>query len=147
MGFIKEFKEFAMRGNLIDFAVGVVVGGAFTKVTGAFVDGIVMPLIGLVVGGQDFSDLKLILQKPEAAQIDATGQIIRAEITEVAIRYGEFISTIIDFTIVAFAMFLVVKATNKLRKQKDAAPAPTAPPEPSSQEKLLAEIRDILKKS
>lgn len=145
MGFIKEFKEFAMRGNLIDFAVGVVVGGAFTKVTGVFVDGIVMPVIGLVVGGQDFSDLKLILQKAENARMDEAGQVVQAEISEVAIRYGEFISTIIDFTIVAFAMFLVVKATNKLRKQKDAAPP--APAEPNNQEKLLTEIRDLLKKN
>lgn len=143
MGFIKEFKEFAMRGNLIDFAVGVVVGGAFTKITGVFVDGIVMPVIGLLVGGQDFSDLKLVLQKAESARLDDNGKLIQAEITEVAIRYGEFFSTIIDFTIVAFAMFLVVKATNKLRKQKDAEPSPA---EPSNQEKLLAEIRDILKK-
>lgn len=145
MSIIKEFKEFAMRGNLIDFAVGVVVGGAFTKVTGVFVDGIVMPVIGLVVGGQDFSDLKLILQKAENARMDEAGQVVQAEISEVAIRYGEFISTIIDFTIVAFAMFLVVKATNKIRKQKDAAPP--APAEPSNQEKLLTEIRDLLKKN
>lgn len=144
MSFIKEFKEFAMRGNLIDFAVGVVVGGAFTKVTGIFVDGIVMPVIGLFVGGKDFSDLKLVLQKAESARMDEAGQVIQAEITEVAIRYGEFISTIIDFTIVAFAMFLVVKATNKLRKQKEALPVHA---EPSNQEKLLSEIRDILKKS
>lgn len=144
MGFLKEFKEFAMRGNLIDFAIGVVVGGAFTKVTGVFVDGIVMPVIGILAGGQDFSDLKFILQKAQSAKLDEAGNKIQAEITEVAIRYGEFISTIIDFTIIAFAMFLVMKASNKLRKDKESAPAPS---EPTTQEQLLTEIRDLLKKS
>lgn len=143
MGFIKEFKEFATGGNLIDFAVGVVLGGAFTKVTGVFVDGIVMPVIGILAGGQDFSDLKFILQKAQSAKLDEAGNQIQAEITEVAIRYGEFISTIIDFTIVAFAMFVVMKASNKLRKAKESVPAPS---EPTTQEHLLTEIRDLLKK-
>jgi large conductance mechanosensitive channel len=143
MGFIKEFKEFATGGNLIDFAVGVVLGGAFTKVTGVFVDGIVMPVIGILAGGQDFSDLKFILQKAQSAKLDEAGNQIQAEITEVAIRYGEFISTIIDFTIVAFAMFVVMKASNKLRKEKESVPAPS---EPTTQEHLLTEIRDLLKK-
>ncbi|MFM1745284.1 MAG: large-conductance mechanosensitive channel protein MscL [Bacteroidota bacterium] len=141
MGFIKEFKEFATGGNLIDFAVGVVLGGAFTKLTGAFVDGIIMPAIGLLAGGRSIADLKFILQKAEKARFDQSGNLIQAEVTEVAIRYGEFLSTAIDFAIVAFAMFLIVKASNRMRKQKE-----TAPSEPSSQEQLLTEIRDLLKK-
>jgi large conductance mechanosensitive channel len=144
MGFIKEFKDFAMRGNLIDFAVGVVVGGAFGKVTSAFVDGIIMPVVGKLIGGQDFSDLKFKIQDGTKAVLDSAGNMTTKEVPEVFIRYGEFITTVIDFTAVAFAMFLVVKAMNKL-KEKEAA-APSAPPAPSKEEVLLGEIRDLLKK-
>jgi large conductance mechanosensitive channel len=144
MGFIKEFKDFAMRGNLIDFAVGVVVGGAFGKVTSSFVDGMVMPIVGKLIGGQDFSDLKYKIQEGTKAVMDASGNIVNKEVPEVYIKYGEFITTLIDFTAVAFAMFLVVKAMNRI-KQKEAE-APAAPPAPTKEQELLSEIRDLLKK-
>jgi large conductance mechanosensitive channel len=144
MGFIKEFKDFAMRGNLIDFAVGVVVGGAFGKVTSSFVDGMVMPIVGKLIGGQDFSDLKYKIQEGTKAMMDASGNIVNKEVPEVYIKYGEFITTLIDFTAVAFAMFLVVKAMNRI-KQKEAE-APAAPPAPTKEQELLSEIRDLLKK-
>lgn len=144
MGFIKEFKEFAMRGNLIDFAVGVVVGGAFGKVTTAFVDGIVMPVIGKLIGGADFSELKYRIQDGSKAVLDATGTVVTKEVPEVYIRYGEFITTIIDFMAVAFAMFLVVKAMNRLKNKEEEALAPSS--EVSKSEALLTEIRDLLKK-
>ncbi len=144
MGFIKEFKDFAMRGNLIDFAVGVVVGGAFGKVTSAFVDGIVMPVVGKLIGGQDFSELKFKIQDGSKSVMDAAGNIVTKEVPEVYIRYGEFITQVIDFIAVAFAMFLVVKAMNNLKKKEEAAPA--APPAPTKDQQLLSEIRDLLKK-
>lgn len=144
MGFIKEFKDFAMRGNLIDFAVGVVVGGAFGKVTSSFVDGMIMPIVGKLIGGQDFSDLKFKIQEGTKAVMDASGNIVNKEVPEVYIKYGEFITTLIDFTAVAFAMFLVVKAMNRI-KQKEAE-APAAPPAPTKEQELLSEIRDLLKK-
>lgn len=143
MGFIKEFKDFAMRGNLIDFAIGVVVGGAFGKVTSAFVDGIVMPLIGKIVGGQDFSDLKFKIQDGSKAVMDAYGNITTKEVPEVYIRYGEFITTIIDFIAVALAMFIVVKTMNRLKAAEE---NDTPPPPLSKEETLLTEIRDLLKK-
>jgi len=144
MGFIKEFKDFAMRGNLIDFAVGVVVGGAFGKVTSSFVDGIVMPVIGTLIGNQDFSEMKMKIQDGSKAIMDAAGNVTTKEVPEVYLKYGEFITTIIDFTAVAFAMFLVVKAMNKMKAKEAAEPAP--PPAPSKEETLLTEIRDLLKK-
>jgi large conductance mechanosensitive channel len=144
MGFIKEFKDFAMRGNLIDFAVGVVVGGAFGKVTTAFVDGMVMPIVGKLIGGVDFSDLKLQIQDGTKEVIDSTGNIVTKEVPEIFISYGAFISTVIDFIVVAFVMFMVIKGMNKMKKADEAAPA--APPAPSTQEVLLGEIRDLLKK-
>lgn len=144
MGFIKEFKDFAMRGNLIDFAVGVVVGGAFGKVTTAFVDGMVMPVVGKLIGGVDFSDLKLKIQDGSKEVMDASGKLVTKEVPEIFISYGAFISTVIDFIVVAFVMFLVIKGMNKMKKADEAAPA--APPAPTTQEVLLGEIRDLLKK-
>ena len=144
MGFIKEFKDFAMRGNLIDFAVGVVVGGAFGKVTTSFVDGMVMPVVGKLIGGVDFSDLKLKIQDGSKEVLDSTGNLVTKEVPEIFISYGAFISTVIDFIIVAFVMFLVIKGMNKMKKADETAPA--APPAPSAQEVLLGEIRDLLKK-
>lgn len=137
MGFVKEFKEFAMKGNLIDLAVGFVMGAAFTKLTSAFIDGMVMPVIGLIQG-KDLSDWKMIL-KP--AVIGPDGKETAAE---VAIKYGTFISTVIEFLVVALVMFMVIKAINRMKKKQEEAPAP--PPEPSSTDKLLMEIRDSLKK-
>ena len=136
MGFVKEFKEFAVKGNLVDLAVGFVMGAAFTKVTSAFIQGMVMPLIGLIQG-KDLSEWKWVV-KP--ASVDASG----AEVAEVSVKYGTFISSIIEFIVVAFVMFLVIKAINAMKRKQEEAPA--APPEPSSTDKLLIEIRDQLKK-
>lgn len=144
MSIIKEFKEFAVKGNLIDFAIGVVVGGAFGKVTTAFVDGMVMPIVGKLIGGQNFSDLKYKIQDGSKEVIDSAGNIVSTIVPEVYIEYGQFITTVIDFTVVAFVMFMVIKAMNKLKKNEEAAPS--APPAPTKEEVLLGEIRDILKK-
>jgi large conductance mechanosensitive channel len=130
---LKEFKEFAMKGNLIDLAVGFVMGAAFTKVTNAFINGMIMPLVGLIQG-KDLSEWKLPLK-------DAVMENGKVKTAEVAIKYGDFISFTIEFLIVAFVMFLVVKAVNKMKKKQEEAPV--APP---AQEVLLTEIRDLLKK-
>jgi large conductance mechanosensitive channel len=133
MGMMKEFKEFAMKGNVVDMAVGIIIGGAFGKIVSSLVGDVIMPPIGLLLGGVDFSDLALTL-KEAADGSDA-----------VTVKYGAFLMTVIDFLIVAFAIFMVVKGMNKLKKKEAAAPPP-APPEPSSTDKLLMEIRDSLKK-
>ena len=128
--FLEEFKAFAMRGNVLDMAVGVVIGGAFGKITTSLVNDIIMPLISMLTGGIDFSSWKWVLK---AAQGDA----------EVAVNFGNFIAVVLDFIVIALAIFCMLKAINKLHKKKEEAPA--APPEPSAEEKLLAEIRDLLK--
>ena len=135
MSMVKEFREFIARGNVIDLAVGVIIGGAFGKIVSSLVDDVVMPPIGLLTGGIDFSDMKLILKPGDEA----------AKIPEVAIQYGVFINTLIQFIIVAFVIFLMVKLVNSLRRQEAAAPAPAAPPAPTPTESLLVEIRDLLK--
>ncbi len=135
MGMLKEFKDFAMKGNLVDIAVGFVMGAAFKQVVTSFTGGIVSPLIGLIFKA-DFKDVKYILKEGVA---DEAGKITG----EVAIMYGEFLTNVIDFIIVAFVMFMVVKAVNAMKKKEE--PAPEAPKGPS-QEELLAEIRDLLKK-
>ena len=129
--FLEEFKAFAMRGNVLDMAVGVVIGGAFGKITTSLVNDIIMPLISMLTGGIDFSSWKWVLK---AAQGDAA---------EVAVNFGNFIAVVLDFIIIALAIFCMLKAINKLHKKKEEAPA--APPEPSAEEKLLTEIRDLLK--
>ncbi len=141
MAILDEFKAFALKGNLIDFAVGVVVGGGFTKITSTFIDGIVMPLIGKIVGGQDFSELKFKIQDGTKEVLDASGNIVNRAVPEVYIRYGEFISAVIDFFMVALVMFFVVKAMNKLRKKAEEETVVVKP----NQEILLEEIRDLLK--
>ena len=133
MGMASEFKDFAMRGNVVDMAVGIVIGGAFGKIVSSFVQDVLMPPIGLVLGGVDFSNLAIVLK-------DAVG-----ETEAVLIKYGVFVQTVIDFIIIAFAIFLVVKAMNSLKKEEEEAPP--APPEPSAEENLLTEIRDLLKRS
>lgn len=130
---LKEFKDFAMKGNLIDLAVGFVMGAAFTKLTNSFIQGLIMPLVGLIQG-KNLSDWKIVLK-------DAVMQDGKEVSAEVAIKYGDFISITIEFFIIAFVMFIVVKAINKLKKAKEEAPAP-----PPAQEVLLTEIRDLLKK-
>jgi large conductance mechanosensitive channel len=131
MSMISEFKEFAMRGNVVDLAVGIVIGAAFGKLVSSLVDGVIMPLVGLVVGGVNFSELAIVLAEAEG------------EAAAVTLNYGAFIQTIVDFTIIAFAIFLVIKLMNRMKRKQEAAPA--APPEPSEEVKLLTEIRDALK--
>lgn len=133
MGMLSEFKEFAMRGNVIDLAVGVVIGASFGKIVTSLVSDMIMPPIGWLIGGVDFSALKWTLQP---ATIAANG----VAVDPVSINYGLFINAVIQFAIVAFAIFMVVKAINRLRK-----PAPAAPAGPSDEVKLLTEIRDALK--
>ena len=132
MSMMKEFRDFAMRGNVVDMAVGIVIGAAFGKIITAFVNGVLMPPIGLLVGGVDFSELAMTLQ-------EASG-----DVAAVTLNYGAFIQTVVDFIIIAFAIFMVVKAMNKMKKKEEAKPA--APPKPSAEENLLTEIRDLLKK-
>ena len=124
MGFIKEFKEFAMKGNVMDMAVGVIIGGAFGKIVTSLVNDILMPVLGILTGGIDFTGLK-------------------ATIGDANITYGQFVQSVIDFVIIAFCIFLMIKGMNKLNKKKE-EPAPEAPAGPT-QEELLAEIRDLLK--
>lgn len=143
---LKEFKEFALRGNVVDLAVGVIIGGAFGKVVSSIVSDIIMPPIGRLTGGVNFSDLFINLDPSKKLPTgEAITSLAQAKTAGVAvIAYGQFINVAIDFTIVAFAIFMLVKAMNTLQKQPaPAAPAP--PPEPPAQEKLLAEIRDLLK--
>ena len=139
--FMEEFKTFAMRGNVIDMAVGVVIGGAFGKITTSIVNDIIMPLISMLTGGINFSSWKLVLKQ---AVLDAQGAVVSEE---VAVNFGNTNAVILDFIIIAFAVFCMVKALNNLhRKKEEEAPAEEpAPPEPSAEEKLLMEIRDLLK--
>ena len=132
MGMMSEFRDFAMRGNVVDMAVGIVIGGAFGKIVSSFVNDVLMPPIGMALGGVDFSDLAMTLK-------EAGG-----DVAAVTLNYGSFIQTVIDFIIIAFAIFMVIKAMNKLKKKEEAAPA--VPPKPSAEETLLAEIRDLLRK-
>ena len=142
---IKEFKDFAMRGNLVDLAVGVVIGGAFGKVVSAFIDGMVMPLVSLLTGGVDFNNLYLPLgEKVKAAvAVDPTLPLDKAKELGSVVAYGSFITVLIDFLVVAFVIFLVIKGMNTMKKKEAAAPPP-APPAPSKEEVLLTEIRDAL---
>lgn len=128
MSLLKEFRSFVMRGNVVDMAVGIVIGAAFGKIVSSFVSDVLMPPIGLLLGGVDFSNLMITIKA-------ASG-----DVPAVAVKYGVFVNTIIDFIIIAFAIFLVVLGMNKMQKKKE-----EAPPKPSSEEKLLAEIRDLLK--
>lgn len=142
MSWIKEFKEFAQKGNLVDVAVAFVMGGAFGKVVSSLTDGIVSPLISLITGGVDFSKKALVLRQA-VKEVDASGTVVN-EVAEVSIKYGAFLTATLDFIIVAWVMFLMIKAINKAKGQ--ANEVPPAPPEPSSTDKLLMEIRDSLKK-
>lgn len=134
MSMMTEFKDFAMRGNVVDMAVGIVIGGAFGTIVSTFVANVLMPPIGLLLGGVDFSDLAVTLK---AAEGDAEA---------VLMSYGVFVQSVVDFLIIAFAIFLVVKAMNTLKKEEP-EPEPEAPPEPSKEEVLLTEIRDAIRSS
>ncbi|MCX4373134.1 MAG: large-conductance mechanosensitive channel protein MscL [Dysosmobacter sp.] len=143
-GFVAEFKEFISRGNVLDMAVGVIIGGAFGKISTSLVNDVIMPAISMLTGGIDFSSWKVILK---AAVAGADGVIDPS--TEVAIRYGTFLATILDFLIIAFAVFCLIKGINTFRRKKTEPEEPAGPapePEPSNEEKLLTEIRDLLKK-
>ena len=131
MGMLKEFKEFAVKGNAVDMAVGIVIGAAFGKIIASLVADVIMPPIGVLVGGVDFTKLAFILK-------EASG-----DVHAVTLNYGKFIQSVVDFTIIAFAIFMMVKLINKLKKQE--AAAPVVPPEPTKEELLLTEIRDLLK--
>jgi large conductance mechanosensitive channel len=131
MGMLQEFRDFAVRGNVVDMAVGVIIGAAFGKITTSLVNDVMMPPLGMLLGGVDFSDKAVVLRAAEGA------------VPGVAVKYGIFVNTIIDFAIVALAVFFLVKAINSLRKQQAAAPAP--PPAPTREELLLTEIRDALR--
>lgn len=136
MSFISEFKEFAMRGNVIDLAVGVVIGGAFGKIVSSLVNDVVMPLIGKILGGVNFTELAVVLTP---AQMGADGKEVAAA---VLLRYGAFIQSIIDFALIALAVFMAIKVINRLQRKKEEAPAPAAPTEDIV---LLTEIRDALR--
>ena len=131
---LQEFKKFAMRGNVIDLAIGVIIGGAFGKITTSLVNDMITPLLGLIVGRIDLTSLKIVLRA--ASETDAG----------LAITYGVFLQNVLDFLIISFSIFMVIRFINRFKKDEEEAPAaPPAPPEPSSEEKLLAEIRDLLK--
>jgi large conductance mechanosensitive channel len=138
MSMLKEFKDFAMRGNVVDMAVGIIIGGAFGKIVASFVADVIMPPLGLLIGGVDFTQLKIIIKD---AVVDASGAVTAEA---VSVNYGNFVQTAVDFLIIAFAIFMVIKGMNSLKKKEEAAPSP--PPAPSKEEVLLTEIRDLLKK-
>lgn len=139
MKLLDEFKAFALKGNVVDMAVGIIIGGAFGKIVSSLVSDIIMPPIGMLIGGMNFSSLHIVLQK---AHMDlATGKMVEA----VTLNYGNFIQTTIDFLIIAFSIFIAIKFMNNLRTKKEENPAPATPPAPSKEEVLLTEIRDILK--
>ena len=140
MKFLDDFKKFAMRGNVVDLAVGIIIGGAFGKIVSSVVNDIIMPPIGLLVGGVNFTDLKWQMKGPI---LDDAGKVVKEAVT---LNYGTFIQTTVDFLIIAFAVFMVVNLMNRLAKKGEVPAPPPAPPQPSSEERLLMEIRDLLKK-
>ena len=149
--FMEEFKAFAMRGNVIDMAVGVVIGGAFGKISTSIVNDIIMPVVSMLTGGINFQSWKIVL-KQAVMEMNAEGALVE-KVPEVAIKFGSTIAVIVDFLIIAFSVFCMVKVINKMRekaeamkKKEEEEAAPPADPEPSAEEKLLTEIRDLLKK-
>ena len=140
--FLTEFKQFAVKGNAIDMAVGVIIGGAFGKIVTSIVNDIIMPPIGWFIGGVDFKDLKVVLKDAVPEQLDEAGNVVQKAVAEVTLNYGAFIQNVIDFIIIAFCVFMLVKFITNLNKKQE---EPAAPPAPSAEEKLLTEIRDLLK--
>ena len=139
MSFIQDFKAFALKGNVVDMAVGVIIGGAFGKIVTSIVNNIIMPPIGVLTGGMDFTDLKLVLKDA----VKEGDQVVSEAVT---LNYGQFIQDVVDFLIIAFCIFPMVKGIAALSRKKEEKPAEPAPaPEPSAEEKLLTEIRDLLK--
>jgi large conductance mechanosensitive channel len=140
MSLMKEFKQFAMRGNVVDMAVGIIIGAAFGKIVSSLVNDVIMPPLGLLLGGVNFTDLKITI-KP--ASVNEAGEIIKG----VTLNWGNFVQVIFDFLIVAFAIFMLIKGMNSMKRKEEEAPAATEPPAPSKEEELLTEIRDLLKKN
>lgn len=140
---LKEFKEFAVKGNAVDMAVAVVIGGAFGAIVTSLVNDLIMPCIGVLIGGADFANLAVTLKDAVPEAVNDAGEVITPAKDAVLFKYGQFINTIISFLIVTFSIFLVIKGLNKMKRKKEEAPA--APAEPSAEEKLLTEIRDLLK--
>lgn len=152
MGLLQEFKAFALKGNVVDMAVGVIIGGAFGKIVTSLVNDIIMPPIGNLLGGKNFSDLAVTLKEAQPAVLNEAGEVVTPEVAAVLWKYGAFLQTCLDFLIVAVSVFMMIKVINKLsnlRKKEEAAaaaePAPAPEPEPTKEEVLLAEIRDLLK--
>lgn len=150
--FLQDFKAFAMKGNVIDMAVGVIIGGAFGKIVTSVVNDLIMPTVGMLVGGVNFTDLKLTMKEAVPEKLNEAGEVIEAAVPAVTLNYGNFLQQTFDFLIIAFCIFLMVKGIaklNNMKKKEEEAPAPEptpAPePEPSAEEKLLTEIRDLLK--
>lgn len=141
MGMLNEFKEFAVKGNVIDLAVGVIIGGAFGKIVASFVNDVIMPPLGLLLGGVDFKDLKIFLKD---GVLNDAGEVVTEAVT---LNYGMFIQNVVDFTIIAFVIFLAIKGINRMKRKEEAAPeAPAPPAEPTKSEALLEEIRDLLRR-
>ena len=151
--FLQDFKAFAMKGNVIDMAVGVIIGGAFGKIVTSVVNDLIMPTVGMLVGGVNFTDLKLTMKEAVPEKLNEAGEVIDAAVPAVTLNYGNFLQQTFDFLIIAFCIFLMVKGIAKLNNMKkkeeeapaEPTPAPAPEPEPSAEEKLLTEIRDLLK--
>mgnify|MGYP003292929708 FL=1 len=144
---LKEFKEFAFKGNVLDMSIGVIIGGAFGKIVTSVVNDLFMPVIGMLVGGVNFTDLKLTLKDAVPEQLNEAGEVIQAAVPAVTLNYGNFLQQTFDFLIIAFSIFLFISLIKKVTEKKkvEEAPAPAPAPEPSAEEKLLTEIRDLLK--
>ena len=140
MKFIDEFKQFTMKGNVVDMAVGIIIGGAFGKIVSSFVADVIMPPIGLLIGGVNFTDLRITLKQEI---LDAAGAVVNPAVT---LNYGNFVQVVFDFLIIAFAIFSMIKFMNNLKKKPEPA-APSTPPPPPADVQLLTEIRDLLKKN
>lgn len=149
--FLQDFKAFAMKGNVIDMAVGVIIGGAFGKIVTSVVNDLIMPTVGMLVGGVNFSDLKLTMKEGVPEKLNEAGEVIEAAVPAVTLNYGNFLQQTFDFLIIALCIFLMIKGIaklNNMKKKEEEAPAEPTPapaPEPSAEEKLLTEIRDLLK--
>jgi large conductance mechanosensitive channel len=142
MGIVKEFKTFAMKGNVVDMATGIIIGASFGRIVTSLVNDVLMPPLGLALGRVDFKQLKVVIQQAQAAVMDGAN-VVKPAVDQVTLNYGMFVQTVIDFIIVAFCIFLIIKGMNRMMEKKEEAPA--APPAPSEEVTLLKEIRDALK--
>ncbi len=145
--FLQDFKAFAMKGNVVDMAVGVIIGGAFGKIVTSMVNDVIMPPIGLLVGGVNFTDLKLVMKNAIPEKLNEAGEVVQAAVPAVTLNYGNFLQQTFDFLIIAFSIFLFISLIKKMSEKKkvEAPAAPAPPPAPSKEEILLTEIRDLLK--